>query len=42
MRWLLRSKIHKANVTEANLSYIGGITIDKSLLDKAGFLPGEK
>ncbi len=42
MRWLLRSKIHKANVTEANLSYIGGITIDKSLLDKAGFWPGEK
>ena len=42
MRWLLRSKIHKANVTEANLSYIGSITIDKSLLDKAGFWPGEK
>ncbi len=42
MRWVLRSKIHKAIVTEANLSYIGSITIDKSLIDKAGFWPGEK
>jgi aspartate 1-decarboxylase len=42
MRFFLRSKIHKANVTEANLAYIGSITIDKSLMDKAGFLPGEK
>lgn len=42
MRWVLRSKIHKAIVTEANLSYIGSITIDKSLIGKAGFWPGEK
>ncbi|MBW2993733.1 aspartate 1-decarboxylase [Candidatus Woesearchaeota archaeon] len=42
MRWMLRSKIHKANVTEANLNYIGSITIDKTLIKKAGFLPGEK
>lgn len=42
MRWVLRSKIHKANVTEANLSYIGSITIDKTLVEKAGFWPGEK
>lgn len=42
MRWLLRSKIHKATVTEANLAYIGSITIDKDLVDKAGFLAGER
>lgn len=42
MRWVLRSKIHKAIVTEANLSYIGSITIDKSLIGKAGFWPEEK
>ena len=42
MRWLLRSKIHRAIVTEANLEYIGSITIDKNLVEKAGFLPFEK
>ena len=42
MRSLLRSKIHKATVTEANLSYIGSITIDEALLDKSGLWPGEK
>ena len=42
MRFVLRSKIHKATVTEANLAYIGSITIDKNLMDKAGFWPGEK
>lgn len=42
MRWLLRSKIHKATVTEANLDYIGSITIDSNLIELAGFLPGEK
>lgn len=42
MRFLLRSKIHKANVTEANLKYIGSITIDSDLIKKAGFWPGEK
>ena len=42
MRFLLRSKIHKAIVTEADLSYIGSITIDKKLLDKVGLWPGEK
>lgn len=42
MRWLLRSKIHKAAVTEANLNYIGSITIDSSLLEKVGLWPGEK
>jgi aspartate 1-decarboxylase len=42
MRLVLRSKIHKANVTEANVDYIGSITIDEELIDKAGFWPGEK
>lgn len=42
MRWMLRSKIHKATVTEANVDYIGSITIDEHLIKKAGFFPGEK
>jgi aspartate 1-decarboxylase len=42
MRSVLRSKIHKATVTEANLEYVGSITIDEELIDKAGFWPGEK
>jgi aspartate 1-decarboxylase len=41
MRWVLRSKIHKATVTDANLDYIGSITIDEDLIEKAGFWPGE-
>ncbi|MEA1928520.1 MAG: aspartate 1-decarboxylase [Candidatus Auribacterota bacterium] len=42
MRWILRSKIHRATVTEANLEYIGSITIDQALIDKAGLMIGEK
>ena len=42
MRWVLRSKIHKAIVTESRLDYIGSITIDDDLIRKAGFWPGEK
>ena len=42
MRSVLRSKIHKAHVTEANLNYIGSISIDEDLVEKAGFWPGEK
>ena len=42
MRWFLRSKIHKATVTQADLEYIGSITIDSHLLDEVGILPGEK
>lgn len=42
MRWFLRSKIHKATVTEANLEYVGSITIDKNLIDAVGILPYEK
>lgn len=42
MRWMLRSKIHKAIVTDADLNYIGSITIDQDLIEKAGFLIGER
>ncbi|MBN2421921.1 aspartate 1-decarboxylase [Candidatus Woesearchaeota archaeon] len=42
MRWYLRSKIHKATVTEANVDYTGSITIDRELIEKAGFHKGEK
>lgn len=42
MRWVMHAKIHKATVTEANLSYVGSITIDEALLEKTGIWPGEK
>lgn len=42
MRFILRSKIHKATVTEADLSYIGSITIDELLMKKTGLWEGEK
>jgi aspartate 1-decarboxylase len=42
MRSLLRSKIHNAHVTEANLHYIGSITIDADLIEAVGLWPGEK
>lgn len=42
MRWFLRSKIHKATITQADLEYIGSITIDSDLIDAVGLLPGEK
>ncbi len=38
----MRSKIHNATVTEANLAYVGSITIDEDLIDKIGLWPGEK
>ena len=39
---MMHGKIHRATVTEANLNYVGSITIDEVLLDAAGILPGEK
>ncbi|HEY6944631.1 MAG TPA: aspartate 1-decarboxylase [Candidatus Acidoferrum sp.] len=42
MRWIMRSKIHKAMVTEARLDYIGSITIDVGLMEAVGLWPGEK
>jgi aspartate 1-decarboxylase len=38
----MRSKIHKATVTDANIEYIGSITIDEDLIEKSGLWPGEK
>ncbi|MDD4899738.1 MAG: aspartate 1-decarboxylase [Candidatus Omnitrophica bacterium] len=42
LRTVLKSKIHRAKVTEANLYYEGSITIDESLLEAADILVGEK
>ena len=39
---ILKSKIHRVKVTEANLEYIGSITIDEDLMDASGILSGEK
>jgi aspartate 1-decarboxylase len=39
---VLKSKIHCARVTEANLNYMGSITIDEELMEKAGILPNER
>ena len=39
---VLKSKIHRVTVTEANLDYIGSITIDEELMDAVGILAGEK
>src|SRR5579862_3159040 len=41
MRWMCKSKIHRATVTEANLDYEGSITIDESLLEAADIVPYE-
>jgi aspartate 1-decarboxylase len=41
-RTMLKSKIHRATVTEANLNYVGSITIDQDLLDLVDMLPNEK
>ena len=42
MRWFLRSKIHKAIVTEASVDYEGSITIDEDLMEQSDILPYEK
>ncbi len=42
MRILLKSKIHKATVTDANLNYEGSITIDETLIEKADLWEGEQ
>ena len=42
MRELLQSKIHKATVTEANLEYIGSITIDEDLMEMIDLWEGQK
>lgn len=42
MREVLRAKIHKATITQADPDYIGSITIDKELIDLVDFWPNEK
>jgi len=42
MRFVLRSKIHKAVVTDTDLNYDGSMGIDASLMEKAGLMEGEK
>ncbi|TCW41410.1 L-aspartate 1-decarboxylase [Laceyella sacchari] len=39
---MMKAKIHRATVTEANLNYVGSITIDQDILDKVDILPNEK
>jgi aspartate 1-decarboxylase len=39
---VLKSKIHKVSITDANLHYIGSITIDEDLIDAAGLIENEK
>ncbi|CCJ33038.1 aspartate 1-decarboxylase [Caloramator australicus] len=39
---MLKSKIHRATVTEANLNYVGSITIDEDLMDAVGILENER
>ncbi len=39
---ILKSKIHRATVTEANLNYVGSITIDENLMDAANIIEYEK
>ncbi|BCJ33859.1 hypothetical protein Athai_13620 [Actinocatenispora thailandica] len=40
-RSMLKSKIHRATVTQADLNYIGSLTVDAELMKKANLLPGE-
>ena len=42
MRTMLKSKIHRAHVTEVNLDYEGSITIDRTLMDVGDILPFER
>lgn len=39
---VLKSKIHRVTITQANLDYVGSITIDEDLLDAANMIAGEK
>ncbi len=41
LRTMMKSKIHRATVTQADLHYVGSVTIDADLLDAADLLPGE-
>ena len=39
---VLKSKIHRVTITQANLNYVGSITIDEDLMDAANMIEGEK
>lgn len=39
---ILKSKVHRATITEANLNYVGSLTLDEDLLDAAGMIENEK
>jgi aspartate 1-decarboxylase len=41
-RTMLKSKIHRATVTQADLHYVGSVTVDQDLMDAADLLPGEQ
>ncbi|MCX2729165.1 aspartate 1-decarboxylase [Saccharopolyspora sp. NFXS83] len=41
-RDMLKSKIHRATVTQADLHYVGSLTVDRVLMEAADLLPGEK
>jgi aspartate 1-decarboxylase len=41
-RHMLKSKIHRATITQASLHYVGSLTLDMDLMDAAGLLPGEQ
>jgi aspartate 1-decarboxylase len=41
LRTMMKSKIHRATVTQADLHYVGSVTVDEDLLDAADLLPGE-
>ena len=41
-RTMLKSKIHRATVTRADLNYVGSVTVDADLMDAADLLPGEQ
>ena len=42
LRTMLKGKIHRATVTQADLHYVGSVTVDEDLLDAADLLPGEQ
>ena len=42
LRSMLKSKIHRATVTDSNLNYEGSLTIDKMLMDEVGLIPFER
>jgi aspartate 1-decarboxylase len=42
LRTMMKAKIHRATVTEANLHYVGSVTVDEEILERVDILPNEK